>query len=405
MKRFVCLLLALCLPLTASAESLKTTLGVPDRVDCYFVTNTGKTTIHVNADVSIPTVDSVSVYDYAPTRVTEEQALAMAQALGLEEISAVRYEPMTSFGTIYADYTREYFNASDMVHTDSSKWVFSVEVNQWHGKPFGGEIYYRLQDRKIDYYTRNDIYPYGTMPETCRFSREEARRMAFELAAQVAPDYTLVQEGITAGQQRFIGDTAEEIWTNWDEDLRIPNGFGYVFTRLIDSIPMTVAKPLVNPYDSSLDLDFVGGEYMPALADEGLKLVIADDGFEEVVLTNPFAVGEPIEKNLADLIPFETILEIAKNVLPLKMLTFEVSEYQQAFRVEIDRITFGYARVLKQGSPREFILVPVWDFFGNRLAAQKVDGAYEDVMTNDANTSYLTIDARTGLVVDREYGY
>ena len=403
MKRLLCLIAAmLILAGSASAESLKTTLGVPDHVDLSFGTNTGVTVIHVNADVEMPDIESVTVYDYAPTRVPEEQVLAMARALGLDEVTEIRYEWLSAenFGTIYSDYKREEYS------TGLGQYVFLAQNNLWHGKPFGGEIYYRMRGAMAEYRTQFSIHSYGTLPENGRLSREEARRIAFDLAMQVAPEYTLTQEGLIEGIPYPHGDTPDEIAANRDESTVIPTGYKFVFNRMIDGIPMTVAKPLQNSGSWDPYGDYVGGEYMPNLDDESLTMVIADGGFQEVVLANPFAVGAPIEENLTGLLPFNRILDIVRSILPLKLLTFEGDEHQEEYRVEIDRITFGYMRVLKPDAPREYILVPVWDFFGNRLQCRRnPDGQYETSMTDDFDMSFMTIDARTGLVIDREYGY
>ena len=413
MKRLICLLLALFLPLTASAESLKVTLGVPDHVDLSFTTNTGVTTINVNATVEMPDVESVSVYDYVPTRVPEEQALAMARALGLEEIKDVRYERLDdkNLYSVYTDYTGELFR----YNAGLTKWAFRALSNVWHGEPYGGEIYYRLNGAEIEYSTYYDLHPYGTLPENGRYSREEARQMALDLAAQVAPDYVLAQEGVISGLQYSTGDTDEEMAANRDADLFIPTGYKFVFSRVIDGISITIASPIDNPLVKNVDGDFINGEYMPRLSDEKLTMAISDEGFQEVVLTNPFAIGGPIEEN-PDLLPFESILDISQSILPVKMLLFEGNEYQEEYRVEIDRIAFGYMMVLKPNAPREYMLVPVWDFFGNQLTCYAISGSYDErtktwqyeyetSMTDDFDTSYLTIDARTGLVIDREYGY
>ncbi|MCH5286565.1 MAG: hypothetical protein J1E43_04015 [Christensenellaceae bacterium] len=417
MKRLLCLTLALLtLAAPASAESLKTTLSVPDHVDLTFTTSTGVTTITINADVEMPDVTSVSTYDYAHVRIPEEQTLAMARALGLEEIKDVWYEWYTekNFGTIYTDYTGEFFNAWDMYHVDTRKWVFGTTNYVWHGKPFGGFISYRLEGVKIEYGTNFALRPYGTLPENCAYTREEARQMALDLAARVAPEYGLTREGVITGLQYIFGDTEEEMAANWDDDLFIPTGYKFIFGREVDGVPLTVAEPLTNPYDRSVDKDYVDGEYMPRMLAEGLTLTIGDEGIREVELLNPFAVGEVIEES-AELLPFESILNVARSILPLKMVTFEgYNEHQEDYRVVIDRVAFGYMPVLKPNAPREYMLVPVWDFFGNRLTCRAISGSYdkrtktwqyETCMTTAIDQSFLTIDARTGLVIDREYGY
>ena len=414
MKRFLCLLLMLLtLAASASAESLKTTLGVPDHVALSFKTNTGVTTINVNADVAMPDIESVTVYDYVPARIPEEQTLAMARALGLDEIKDVRYEwpDDKNLYSVYTDYTGEFFRHSAALN----KWSFWAMSYVWHGKPYGGQINYRLKDAKMEFSTYFDLHPYGALPENCKYSREEARQMALDLAARVAPDYVLAQEGVISGLQYSVDDTQEEMAANRDDDPSIPTGYKFVLNRTVDGIPVTIASPVFNPLVKNVDADFINGEYMPRLSDESLTIAIADDGFQEAVLNNPFAVGEPLEES-PNLIPFESILDIAQSILPVKMLLFEGDEYQEEYRVEIDHITFGYMMVLKPDAPREYMLVPVWDFFGNQLICHADNGSYdartktwqyeyETRMTESFDTSFLTIDARTGLVIDREYGY
>ena len=168
MKRLLCLIAALLTVVSAaSADSMKTALSVPDHIDLTFQTNTGVTTIEFNADVEIPDVASVNTYDYTPIRIPEGQALAMARALGLDDIKDVWYEQRTeeNFSSIYTDYTAEFFDAWDMYHVDTRKWVFGATNYQWHGKPFGGYVYYRRGDVKIEYGTNFSLRPYGTLPE------------------------------------------------------------------------------------------------------------------------------------------------------------------------------------------------------------------------------------------------
>ena len=417
MKRLLCLLLALLTAAsTASADSLKTTLEVPDHIKDTLVTNTGLTVIDIDADIEIPDVDRVNLYDYVPTRIPEEQALTMARALGLDAIKEVVYEPYTeeTMSTVYTDYGGEFFDAWNTYRVDTRKYVFGASNYVWHGAPYGGHLVYRFYDTKKEYSNVFPIHRYGELPENCAYSREEARRMALDLAIQVVPDYLLAQEGVITGAQYIFGNTPEEYEANWDDDLFIPTAYRYVFNRVVDGVPITVADWLHNPYDRSgpgqMPLE---SEYMPYMENESFMVVLADEGFQEVQLTNPFAVGEVIEEN-PELLPFSAILDVAESILPLKMLTFERDERIDQYHVVIDRISFGYMRVLKPDAPREFMLVPVWDFFGNQLVSRVVPNSYDPktksqqwytTMTTSIDTSFLTIDARTGLVIDRNLSY
>ena len=390
MRRFLCLLsMLLVLTGPASADTLRTSLAVPERAELTLTTNTGLTTVVIDAEVEVPEVQGMRTYDYVPARFTEAQALALARALGLDEVGEVAFEPLTHFGSIYTDYTAEAFDAAG-AGIPTSRLVFSATNYIWHGDAFGGEIHYRLSGTKTAYRTDSAIIPYGVIPETCRYTREEARQLALLVAAQATPGYALLEEGVILGDQRPIGDTPEEVRANWDDSLIVPTAYKFVFGRVIEGVPVTVADALWNPYDMSDGPDTSLGEYTPSLDGERIVMIVTDDGIQELMWQNPFAVGAVVDSELSGLLPFRSVLDIARNILPLKLLAFERSPGAEGTQVEIDRIVLGYAKVMKQGAPRRFLLVPVWDFLG---------------VSQGHDVSYLTIDARTGLVIDRDLGY
>ncbi len=66
--------------------------------------------------------------------------------------------------------------------------------------------------------------------------------------------------------------------------------------------------------------------------------------------------------------------------------------------VNMERIVLGYTRVHSMDGKEQFVLTPVWDFMGTV--------SYADGYTiGGANSSLLCINAETGLIIERNYGY
>lgn len=63
----------------------------------------------------------------------------------------------------------------------------------------------------------------------------------------------------------------------------------------------------------------------------------------------------------------------------------------------IKEIRLGYMCTMDRDRPERHLLIPVWDFYGER---EFRDGYY----TFD-NQSLFTINAMDGTVIDRDYGY
>ena len=377
MRRFVCLLLALLtLSASAAAESLKTTLGVPDHITLPpFTTSTGGTTITIDAVVEMPDVASVSIYEYLPGSITVNQALTMARLVEHPEITEITFT-RRSWEDTASQSAEDSFSASD---GNGKLYFFSLRNNYWRGKPHGGRLQFDRYDVGADYAFVLSPRAYDAARENCAYSREEARQLALDFAAQVAPELTLHLEGVIDGRR----DGENQVF---------PTGYRYVFTREVDGIPITVTSEWLGAGQND-------EAYMPWCLEERLTLTVTDCGIAMAYLDAPHVVGGVVQENLTDLVPFETILNIAQAILPLKMLTREGS--LGAYTLDVDRITFGYMRVQKAYTPGEFELVPVWDFFAHD--SRLIRGEMKPV--EDIDQSFLTIDARTGLVIDRQYGY
>lgn len=131
-----------------------------------------------------------------------------------------------------------------------------------------------------------------------------------------------------------------------------------------------------------------------------LYIRIFDDGLREIVWEGAQNVGE--KTPVTQLMPFEQVLKIAKSLLPLAHMDWEQSEGDAA-AMKLEKIQLSYCRVQRRDKPGEFVMTPVWDFFGN-LAQENQDGTLH-LLNYNASMVLLTINALDGTVIDRRYGY
>ena len=407
MKRLLCLLLALLtFGATASADSLKATLGVPDHVDLSFQTSTGLTTININADVEMPEVDSVTTYELMPRALTEEEALRIVHALGYTNVPEVRYE----LGDTYAPRGDTYWNwhIRDAGYWDRSQYPEDRDPDTvwfhgyfWHDMWYSSSFQYiNWEHWKIQYIATHTC-PLSLVPQDV-ISLEEATRLAVDLAAVIAPELSLHLTCGVPGEQTIYGLTDEEQIANYDPNMVVPAAYAFYFTRELDGIPVT-------PYNITWLGVAQAAQYAPIVAGEKLCVIVTENGLWRIEMGSPHTVTQALEENLTDLVPFSTVLDVAQTILPLKYVSRESGLGDD--QVAIDRITFGYARMKVPYDNERFMLVPVWDFFGNTMmsvphyneATGKFD--YERMLDDQVDRPVLTVNALNGLVFDREYDY
>ena len=131
-----------------------------------------------------------------------------------------------------------------------------------------------------------------------------------------------------------------------------------------------------------------------------LYIKIMDSGLYEIVWEGAQDVGE--KTPAPALLPDEQILAVAQSILPLAHMDLEQSLGDAAALV-VEKIQLSYCRVQRRDKPGQYVMTPVWDFFGYR-AQENGDGTLR-VLEVCPNTVLLTLNAIDGTVVDRHYGY
>ena len=400
MKRLLCLLLALCLPQAALADVAEQVRAPHHLTLGPLVTNTGNTTIAIDAEVIVPQVDGLNVYPTASRQVTLEDMRTLCDFLGVDSSSAE-------------------FGESEIPYPDSTnQWGALITPEYyvyfgntfWHGIPYGGMLSASLSNPPFEYV--NGQYRRETAPflpdesmESCAYSRADAEALATALAAAIAPELALETKGLIHGSHWLDGWTEDELKASFEQskDTPVPMAYHFTFFRQIDGVPLY-----------SVSWSGVDTEHRPEVRDEWLSIVISDEGVNSAVYWDPAVVGEPIQKGV-ELLPFERIMDVATSILPLKSMSREstvTKDGQPNPRYDaketvytIDRITLGYMRVLKQDDPSSFLIVPVWDFWGSgQQRMHDITGGWGDWSETD-NDTLLTVNAMNGLVIDRNYGY
>ena len=107
------------------------------------------------------------------------------------------------------------------------------------------------------------------------------------------------------------------------------------------------------------------------------------------IWSSPYLISD--ERTEQKLLPFENILAIARQTLPLK---YQVEEVRGESHLFVYRIALGYMAALQRDT-LEFALTPVWNFYGHDVP--------EDVHVGCR--PLLTVNAVDGTVIDLEYGY
>ena len=164
-------------------------------------------------------------------------------------------------------------------------------------------------------------------------------------------------------------------------------GFSYTlaYTRVINGAALLPCYgALMNTSSFRDDL------FVPAVGYEQVLMAINREGqITSFLWSSPYRISD--ERVTQTLLPFENILTVARQTLPLK---YQVEEVRGESHLFVYRIALGYMAVLQRDT-LTFALTPVWNFYGHDVP--------EDVHVGCR--PLLTVNAVDGTVIDLEYGY
>lgn len=369
--------------------------GAPERLRMEPVrTSTGFTEIVVDARVEAAGAENAARWQVRPRAFAQAEAEAFLSAMGFDaEGVDLTPAPLPRGATTYRDYAEARLSRSAQGRT----------LDLWNGYAAGEAVLARLivtEGRagaaSAQYLT---LWPMEEADESaCAPGFEAARGRALALAERIAPGLALRAEGFVGNAQAYSqaliarGDGLTAL-----PGAAVPEGYGFVFTRTVDGLPVTATgqETLPNPH----------GEERPPFACEKLRVLVRDNGALTALYT-PMEVLEGTREPVA-LLPFDSVARIAREALPAALEAREATNPERvpraAHRVSIDRVTLGYACVQTGVNPDRWELRPVWDFFGRRHF--RYYDAREDVWREryETNllTSWLTLDAVSGEVIAR----
>ena len=371
MKRLFALLLILCLPITAFADTLAERIGAPETWEGEFATNTGKSRIHVNMTVQVPDVEAIPIWAVEQRPFTLEDAASIADRLLGEgrwaeyDIDAGAYAPAGE--VFWKEYRFEgldyngYFVDCDIYAADGGK----------DGVSFSNDA---IEGMKDYYCYISFSYHSGLTYENRDLGElEDAIAAADAVVRMVDPD--LVYESVNPAHSLREGlSGADGTWCN-----------RLYYARQVSGIPVTPVS-IEGAREARQTMN-------PVLPYEAMCLDVVKDGVHSLQWTNPIRVTEQIVED-CDLLSFDQIMDIFAAVAPLSI---QHMEGEGNNTLTVTRATLGYMCLQERGKPTSYRLVPVWDFFGIRTFARE----YYDFH----NRPWLTINAIDGTIIDRDLGY
>ena len=392
MKKILCSILLICLLLPgASIAETQAAYSIPSHVTDAFSTNTGKTVIQFDADVTAYEFEHLPLYSVRVNSFSQEDIRTIADSFGFSRNTKPKLKKYDDTGSSFKGFSMDVYTFVDGKRT---LYIFNEYMN---GKPIRASFDFEISDEKAEFSTNNKLLP---MEESERSSQAvmEARSLAETLNSSITPALSLNAYGWIHGAPVFTGN-APEPETNKTTDVGYASMF--LFSRTLNQVPVTITGTRMG----------AANEYSPGVPEEVLSVVIKAGKVIAAHFQSPYQLEEAGTFDRQSLVPFDTVMETAKRILPLMRLSRE-SAWATADapeRLEITRITFGYVRINVPNQPNVYQLVPAWDFFGSltrqaRLYENKTY-VFREIQEDYAIECYLTINALTGEVIDREHGY
>jgi hypothetical protein len=382
----------------ASAETLALQLNVPTHIyHRDLQTGTGFTTISFDATVEMPNISSVSTYEVRLRTIGEEEAKTIIESFGIDSAEVVYTEDRDQSTWTYLNYWEKAFDASGKTHSIHFRNGFVKDI------PVTATVQIHPKSARLEYVAGDSLLPYTmAQPTGSAFSQEEAICIAEDIAAKIAPDLSLNLVGYLPGQSIATGYEPQLDSKNGDmpsPPAIFPYGHGLIFSRNIDGIPITITSQLGagDPNDS----------FSPPFPAEQLYIVISEKGVDNAEYRSPYEIISRLQENIA-LLSFERIMEIAKETIPLKLVTTEgLNERitQVEHQITIHHIKFGYMRVKMRDQSNRYEMVPVWDFFASENRKYFWDNEWHINCDFGMMNSLLTINAIDGTIIDRDLGY
>ena len=366
--------------------------NVPEHIFATWTSNTGVTQIQVDAEVYFEAYSELPVYEVCPRLITKDEVVAFANALfeeGEFEFSQdfIDVQDMSDFeGVIGGGRETQKLQVAKDTFIDIP--VKNISFYTWEKPDCFLKFEYLHDAEDVTYSTGGSVCSVDmlTAEQLEAFPFEGARDTADRVVSAVSAEFECTSYGFRTGYYPY--DERED-----GIQVQQSGTIAYVFyyTRPYAGIQTTYTEQdCIAPVNEGRD-----GVYISNVSYESIEIMVSERGVESMIYHTPHDVVGVISQETG-ILPFEEILTIAEQILPLRLASWEQSGGANA---AVDRIEFGYMRVRMRDEPTRFMMIPVWDFFGSEYRSNAED---EIIIPNQ---SLLTINAMDGTVIDRSYGY
>ncbi len=133
---------------------------------------------------------------------------------------------------------------------------------------------------------------------------------------------------------------------------------------------------------------------------EKLEMIVDETGIVYYYYRSPYSALETITEDAA-LKQFSEIESVFEKMFPIIYGHLDEEGTDYMLKVDITEVELGLIRITEQNSRDTALLIPVWDFFGDVTIIPYEGDPYQF----SDNDSLITINAIDGSIIDRNLGY
>jgi beta-lactamase regulating signal transducer with metallopeptidase domain len=276
----------------------------------------------------------------------------------------------------------------------------------------------------------NQEYQLAGQPKGVKMSLEDAKALAEKTVKDLGSDLKLAQCSLAMSHNSSETGNGESTGKQ---------AYMFMFTREVNGVLTTYEQdPGGNISQDEADkINSGSADYAETHAYERIVMAVDDSGILELQWSSPDEPKQTVSDN-AKILTLDQAVETFKqqffihNALvnskdygasePGKMSMADAGKNLRAQGIysknfigddkditactyTIDRVVLGLSRVAVKDNPNEFMIVPVYDFFGSVKVDYTKKSGYPEFISTDANVSFLTINAIDGSIIDRSLGY
>lgn len=347
---------------------------------------------------------------YKESDPEEYEYLIKRATLRLEEL----YKLFESAPEVPSNTASRYFNVPDGSECEgenaplidngtlTKEQVERIESEQLAGqKVIKGEV-----DLGKEEMAKIEIYKYSPVNQGIWFKNGDVDRMiTFDpIVADISKDEAIdvarkALESMGLEDFELYQTGYSRVWNQGEEEETYAVKF--LFKRVVNNVSISHVDE--SKYRSG------GQSFMEPWGSERIWIAIDKTGILSFRYSYPIKIDEIANDNV-DILPFEEIKEIFKKQMQIGY-AWNADEHIISQDVTIDRIELGLARVARRNNSGH-MLVPAWNFYGYETYTydEQQPGGWQldennQVVISEYATSFLTINAIDGSLIDNHLGY